>query len=95
VAVCCVRASKTDAQIRSSDQVCLSIAAWGLFYKATCPAMTDENTSQNGISDWSLFHRTTSDKRLVNCNKATVKFEPFDKYLFYKDFFLSHSAVIG
>jgi len=21
--------------------------------------MTDENTSQNGISDWSLFHRTS------------------------------------
>lgn len=92
--VCYERASETDAHVRSRDQACLSIGAWGLFYKATCPTMTDENTSQNGISDWNQFHRTTSDKILYNYNKATVKFEPFDKCLFYKDFFLSHSLVI-
>jgi len=61
MAVCSERATKSGAQVCSSDQACLSTAAWGLFYKATCPAMADENTSQNGISDWSLFHRTTSD----------------------------------
>ena len=86
VAVCSERATKTGAQVCSSDKACLCTAAWGLFYKATCPAMTDENTSQNGISDWSL---SQNDKRLVNCNKVTGKFEPFVKCLFHIDFFLS------
>ena len=93
MAVCSERATKTGAQVCSSDQACLSCptAARGLFYKATCPAMTDENTSQNGISDLSPVSQ--NDKRLVNCNKVTGKFEPFVKCLFHTDFFLSLSVV--
>jgi hypothetical protein len=49
--------------------------------------MTGENTSLNGNNDWSLFHKTTSDKRLVKCNKVTGKYEPFDKCLFHKEIF--------
>ena len=56
--------------------------------------MTSENTSQNGSSDWSLFHITRSDKRLVNCNKLTGKYEPLDKFLFHEHIFLSQSLLI-
>jgi len=38
--------------------------------------------------------QVTSDKQLVNCNKVTSKFEPFDKCLCHKDIFLSQSLVI-
>jgi hypothetical protein len=66
----------------------------GLFHTATSPVVTGENTSQNGISDGSLFHITTSDKRLVNSNKVIGKFEPMDKCLFHEDIFLSQLLVI-
>jgi hypothetical protein len=56
--------------------------------------MTGENTSQNGISNWSLFHITTSDNGLVNSKKVTGKFEPLDQCLFHEDIFLSQSLVI-
>lgn len=67
---------------------------WGIFHKATNPVMTGENTGQNDINDWSLFHRTASDKQLVKCNKVIGKFELFDKCLFHKDIFLSQALVI-
>jgi hypothetical protein len=35
----------------------------GLFHDVTSPVMMGENTSQNDNTDWSLFHRTTSDKQ--------------------------------
>ena len=60
----------------------------------TSPVMTAENASWNDSSEWSLFHRMTSDKRLVNCNKVTSTFEPFDKCLCHTDIFLSQSLVI-
>jgi hypothetical protein len=65
----------------------------GLFHKATSSVMTGENSSQNDMNDWSLFHITTSDKRLINCNKVTGKFEPLDKCLFHEDIFFSQSLV--
>jgi len=60
----------------------------------TSPVVTAENASWNDSSDWSLFHRMTSDKRLVNCNKVPGIFEPFDKSLCHKDIFLLQSLVI-
>ena len=56
--------------------------------------MTGENTGQNDSNDWSLFHRTASDKRIVKCNKVIGKFELFDECLFHKDIFLSQALVI-
>jgi len=55
--------------------------------------MIGENAIQNGNNDWSLFYRMTSDKPLVNYNKLTGKFYPFDKCLFHKDIFMSQSLV--
>jgi len=55
--------------------------------------MTGENAIQIGNSDWSLFYRMTNDKPLVNYNKLTGKFYPFDKCLFHKDIFMSQSLV--
>jgi len=65
-----------------------------VFRKATSPGLSGENTGQNDSNDWSLFHRTASDKRLVNCNKVIGKFELFDKCLFNIDIFLSQALVI-
>ena len=39
------------------------VSSRDLFHEATSPVMAGENTSHNGNNNWSLFHKTISDKR--------------------------------